>query len=63
MTPGNITAAADKLGIEEEEVKEYLAWDFEDQEEPGFDDLVEHIYYQMTVCQADDPRAAFLANY
>ena len=56
-----IKKAAAIFDLEIEDVKDYLEMDFE--KEPTFEELLDHMEYQITVCQADDPRAAFLANY
>ena len=55
-----IAKVAEIFDVNEEEVRLYLELDFQDEEEPSFRDLVEHMDYQINVCQADDIDAAFL---
>ena len=55
-----IAKVAEIFDVNEEEVRLYLELDFQDEEEPSFRELVEHMDYQINVCQADDVHAAFL---
>ncbi len=55
-----IAKVADIFDIDEELVRMTLQFDFENEEEPSFRDLVEHMDYQINVCMADDVDAAFL---
>ena len=53
-----IAKVAEIFDIDEYLVRLTLQYDFEDA--PSFRELVEHMDYQINVCQADDVNAAFL---
>lgn len=56
-----IAKVAEIFDIDEDMVRLTLQYDFENEEEPSFKDLVEHMDYQINVCCADDVDAAFLS--
>jgi len=63
MDTKTIQKVARLFETDTEEIEEYLALDFEGEDEPTFEDLVAHIDYQKTVCQAEDPAAALAEFY